>query len=91
MTAKDERFAAIKAAMMPQIDMALNMWLTQLSATMDAASAAEVDRCISIVESCTMLKKPEWNAGLRFAIDRLREWKKEAAAENGRKEGGTDG
>jgi hypothetical protein len=94
MSAKDNGFAAVKAAMMPQIDAALDAWLVQLSTTMEAASAAEIDRCIGIVEGCAMVHAPSttresatgragWNEAIRFAADRLREWKTAASTPNG--------
>ncbi len=81
MSTNSNGFAAVKAAMMPQIDAALDAWLVQLSATMDAASDAEITRCIGVVESCKMLAKPEWNTAISFAADRLREWQKASKEE----------
>ncbi len=81
---KGEELAAMKAAMMPQIDAALEQFLGTMTATMETVSQAEVDRCIGVVESCAMEGKPTWNTAINFAADRLREWKTAArSAETG--------
>lgn len=75
-----EMMTAIKAAMMPQIDAALNQFMTNLSDAMRAASEAEIDRCIHIVELCRTDKRgPAWNEALNFVADSLRAWKVESS------------
>ncbi len=84
---------AIKAAMMPQIDAALTLWLENLSALMQKASVEEVDRCIHIVKICRTPKRgAAWNEAIDFVTNALEEWKVESAGQNGSPApGGSDG
>lgn len=68
---------ALKTAMMPQIDAALTQFFGAMTETMEVVSATEIDRCISIVESCSHAENPAWNKAINFAASALRDWKKE--------------
>lgn len=76
-----EAVEAMKALMMPKLDAALTELMTSWSNAMAAASEAEIDRCIHIVDMCRTDKRgPAWNEALDFVIDSLKAWKADSAA-----------
>ena len=81
--------AAMRNAMLPQIDAALESFMDAMDASMQAASLAETERCISLVEGCVMKDNPigplfgaGWNEAIAFAAKQLRAWKDRTAEPN---------
>ncbi len=71
-------FAAMKAQAMPLIDAALLDLMRAMTNTQVAVAAAEIDRCIAIVELHRWkaeTKRFGWNEALDAVVVALRDWK----------------
>lgn len=86
-TADEQRMVAeLRKQIDPVIEQTLIDFVRALATNFDEASAAEIARCIEVVESCKKLPSDSssitlvWNAALEAAVERLRGWQRASAA-----------
>jgi hypothetical protein len=82
--AKEARRRAWVEQMRPGMDASLNQFFDAMESAMQAASEAEIDRCIAIVDMVRPKNAPEmWTKAIDMAVDSLRSWKKESSGQAG--------